>query len=141
MEKRNILFEEKEQEENIWRRKIFVFLRKGSKIFGEGRYISCGGEENWRGKREKISWKRKNCLANRHVALPSSTKNICVKRNIVHLLLSINQLLSKFLVFAKTKKNVKIIQCPHLRHQYSNTLCSPPPTNTPKPTTKHQNTN
>ena len=104
LEKRNILFEEKEQEENIWRRKIFVFLRKGRTIFGEGRYIFCGGEEKWRRKREKISWKRKNCLANRHVALPSSTKKIRVKRKIVHLLLSINQLLSKFLVFAKTKK-------------------------------------
>ena len=54
---------ETEREENIWRRKIFVFLRKGRKIFGDGRYIFRGGEEKWRRRRRKIFVKGKYFFA------------------------------------------------------------------------------
>ena len=46
---------EKEKQENIWRRKLFSLWRK-RKMFLEGKYLVCGGEEN---RRRKIFRRRK----------------------------------------------------------------------------------
>ena len=50
---------EKEKEENIWRRKIFVprRRRKRGKIFGEGKYLARRNQEREEGKEGKyLEW-------------------------------------------------------------------------------------
>ena len=84
MEKENILFwrrrkteeiiregqiiclEEREKEENIWKKENKLEEKKTEKekeenVWRREKHFFCGGDEERRWKRRQISWRRKNC--------------------------------------------------------------------------------